>query len=635
MRRARWLGQGLARLAAVLVIALAAVAAAAPAALAATTGHAGAAVFAHASLASTEPADGSVVSTAPRQVSASFDETVGISADSLTVYSPGGKRVDDGPTRHVSAGEIAVSLRPGLGDGTYTAVWHVVSADTHPVEGAFTFSVGAASATHAGAPLPSSDPLVSDLFAVVRWLEYLCYALLGGAVAFLITCWPDGGRRRGVGRLVMVSAFGLFASTLLGLLLQGPYSQGTGLSQVFSPPLVRSTLQGGLGPPSEVRELLSLLAAGVASFLRPRLPAATPAFRRAAGSAWALLMTALAATWAVYDHASTGVQAPWGIPDDIIHLDAVALWIGGLAVLAGFALRGRELDGRGDAGGGDGDGGGLAAVARAVPRFSAIALGCVFAIVASGAYQTWREVGSWTALADTTYGRLVVAKITGLFFLIELGYLARRLIRRGLSTDAMLAGLEAPALEAAAAGLTAAGGPPLGGDSGSPSGSRFRSGSGPGPGWGLILRRLRRSVAAELGIAVAILGLTAVLVNTATGRESYAPTVSASQAFSTGGPGGAGTVHVLVEPARLGPNTIEVDFTKADGEAFLPAQVTAALYFPARNLGPLPVTLTRTGPGQYLASGATVTFTGQWALQVIVRSDAFDETSVTFPVGIH
>ncbi len=157
-------------------------------------------------------------------------------------------------------------------------------------------------------------------------------------------------------------------------------------------------------------------------------------------------MTATAATWAVYDHASTGVQAPWGIPDDIIHLDAMALWIGGLAVLAGFALR--------DAGARDGQG--LAAVARAVPRFSSIALGCVVALAASGAYQTWREVGSWNALADTTYGRLVIAKVTGLFFLIELGYLARRLIRRGLSVDALLAERERPSL-AAAAGVAAEG----------------------------------------------------------------------------------------------------------------------------------------------------------------------------------
>jgi copper transport protein len=569
--RLGWLRLGSARLTAVAIVVAAAVIAAAPAAFAATTGHAAPAALAHAALASTEPADGSVVSTVPEQVSASFDQTVGISPDSLMVYSPSGQRVDAGQASHVSAYEIAVGLLPNLGDGTYTAVWHVISADTHPVEGAFTFSVGVPSATHVGALLPASDSTVGDLFAVVRWLEYLCYALLGGGVAFLIICWPDGGSRKGVGRLVMASSLGLLASTLLGLLLQGPYSAGTGLSQLLRGSLVRSTLQGSLGPASEARELLSLLAAGVASFLLPRLPAATLRFRRAAGALWALLMTAAAATWAVYDHASTGVQAPWGIPDDILHLDAMALWIGGLAVLAGFALRSTQPQGSP----------GAAAVARAVPRFSSIALGCVIAIVASGVYQTWREVGSWNALADTTYGRLVVAKITGLIFLIELGYLARRLIRRGLS------------------------------------------------------RRLRRSVAAELGIAVVILALTAVLVNTATGREAYAPAVSARQAFNTGGPGGAGIVHVFAAPARLGPNTIEVYFTRADGHAFIPAQVTAALYFPARNLGPLPVTLTRTAPGQYRALNATVTFTGQWTLQVIVRSDAFDETSMTFPLGIH
>jgi copper transport protein len=157
----------------------------------------------------------------------------------------------------------------------------------------------------------------------------------------------------------------------------------------------------------------------------------------------------------------------------------------------------------------------------------------------------------------------------------------------------------------------------------------------PGSGWEPSMRRLRRSVAMELGMAAVILALTAVLVNTATGREAYAPTVTASQAFDTGGPGGSGVVHVFAAPARLGPNTIEVYFTTVTGGAFRPAQVTAALYYAAKNIGPLPVTLTPTAPGQYRAQDAPVTFTGQWTLQVIVRSDAFDETSAPFPLNIH
>jgi copper transport protein len=561
---------------AVLVIGVAAaLAALAPAALAASAASPKPAFFAHAALASTQPADGTVVASAPKQVSASFDEPVGITASSLVVYSPDGQRADDGQTTLVSRYEIAVGLLPGLGDGTYTAVWHVISDDSHPVTGAFTFSVGAPSATHVGALASSSgDALVSDLYGAVRWLEYLCFALLGGGVAFLLVCWPEGGAVHGARRLITASAFGLLAATLFGLLLEGPYAAGTGLSQLFSGALVRTTLHGRLGPAAEARELMSLLAAAAASFLLPRLPDASPRFRRAAAAGWAVLGTAIAASFAVAGHASTGVQSPWGIPADIIHLDAMALWIGGLAMLACFTLRGP----------------GTPASTRAVPRFSAIALGCVTAIVASGIYQTWREVGTWGALFGTGYGRLIQVKIAGLGALIVLGYLGRRLIRRG---------------------------------------------GGPAEGWGQAMRLLRRSVAQELAFAAAILACTALLVNTATGREAYAPTVSASQAFNTGGPGGTGIAHVFATPARLGPNTVQVYFTTADGRAFVPAQVTAALYFPARGLGPLPVTLTRTAPGQYTTGGATVTFTGQWTLRVVVRSDASDETSVTFPLAIH
>jgi copper transport protein len=569
-----------------LVLALTGLVLPGPAALAATSGPAAAQLFAHAALASTQPADGSVVARAPQQVTASFDQPVGVSAGSLVVYSPSGSRVDDGQTAHVTSYEIGVGLLPGQADGTYTAVWHVISADTHPVSGAFTYSVGAPSATHVAAFQPASDTLVSSLFAVVRWLEYLCYALLGGGVAFLIVCWPAGGGRRDVTRLITASSLGLLLSTLLGLLLQGPYGAGTGLSQVFSGALVRQTLHGSLGPASEVREVLSVFAAGAASFLLPRLPAASRRARQSAGAGWALLITGIAATWAVYDHASTGVQAPWGIPDDLVHLDAMAVWIGGLAVLACFALRpastGRPED--------------PTAAARAVTRFSPIALGCVIALVGSGAYQTWREVGAWGALFGTAYGWLILAKIAGLIALIGLGYLARQLIARGMTPDRA---------------------------------------AGPSPAWPTAVARLRRSVGAELAVAAVILALTALLVNTATGRESYAPTVSASQSFNTGGPGGAGTVHVFAEPARLGPNTIELYFTAAGGHAFVPAQVTAQLYFPSRGIGPLTVELTQTAPGQYRAQNATVTFTGQWTLQVIVRSDAFDETSVTFPLSIH
>lgn len=56
-----------------------------------------------------------------------------------------------------------------------------------------------------------------------------------------------------------------------------------------------------------------------------------------------------------------------------------------------------------------------------------------------------------------------------------------------------------------------------------------------------------------------------------------------------------------------------------------------SLELPSRHLGPLAVALTPASPGQYASAPVTVTITGQWQLRIIVRSDAFDETTVTVP----
>jgi copper transport protein len=576
------------------------VAAAAPA-------RAATALFAHAALASTYPAEGSVVPRQPEQVTATFDEPIHMTVSSLEVYSPEGDRADDGDTTLANPEEIAVTLLPGLGNGTYTAVWHVISDDTHPVSGEFTFSIGAPSATHVPALEVSPNNVVSAAFTVTRWLEYMTFALLCGAVAFLIICWPAGAGRVGVIRLVTYSWAGLLASTLLGLLIQGPYAANEGLGQLFSAQLVQATLDSKLGTMSQARELMAFLAGGAASLLLPRLPGAGRRARIALAVIWAILTTAVAASWALYDHASTGVQAPWGgVPADIVHLDAMAIWIGGLAVLAGFALRGPADEG----------------VATAVRRFSSISLACVATIVVSGAYQTWREVGAWQALVDTSYGRLILAKVTGLLMLIALGYLARHYIQRGLRP--------------AGAGLLAApvlAGPPAGG----PGADGLVHGPGapvPGPQWRPAMRLLRRSVAVELLVAAVILAFTSILVNVATGREAYAPTFAASQPFNAGRADGAGAVHVFVGPARLGPNTVDVYFTGAHGRGYAPAGVTAALSYPAGHLGPTAVTLTETAPGQYQTRSAVLGNTGQWTLAVTVRG-ASGSTTVSFSFGVH
>ena len=97
----------------------------------------------HAFLDHASPAVGSSLAAAPSAVTLWFTQDLEPAFSSVTVTDQTGRRVDLGNVQ-VPPGQPAllqVGLRP-LPPGTYTVVWHVVSVDTHPTEGSFTFQVG-------------------------------------------------------------------------------------------------------------------------------------------------------------------------------------------------------------------------------------------------------------------------------------------------------------------------------------------------------------------------------------------------------------------------------------------------------------------------------------------------------------
>jgi len=481
---------------------------------------------------------------------------------------------------------------------------------------------------------------------VVRWLAYLCFALLIGAVAFVIGCWPAGAGRPGVLRLTMGAWGGLAAATLAAILMQGVYGAGQSIGHVFWPDVLHATLYSGYGRALGIRLVLVVAALIVFSVTLGSLSAADRRARVVAAAVWAALTLGLASTWAVADHAGTGMQVPVAVPSDIIHLTAMAVWIGGLVTLVTIVLRRPDSPDEDRKGGRRRYQAATAEAARAVSRFSPIALGCVAALVATGTYQAWRGVGTWGALFGTTYGRLLLVKIVAVCLLVALGNLARQRVQRlRAPVAAIVAAQASPVREAAPANLVTA---KAGGRGRAGNGSRPRRADAPNGSGGpddeaqlnadqaaVTLRRLRWSVSIEVAIVLVVLAVTAVLVNTPTARETYAPPATGSAAFNTGGPQGAGHVSIVMTPDQLGPNQIRVTVTNDQGQPYSPQQVEAALALPARNLGPLSVTLTAAGPGTYLSGPAIVTLIGQWQLRITIRSDAFDETTVTIPVSVH
>ncbi len=349
---------------------------------------------AHAALLGTDPGQGSVVATAPARITLRFSESVLLSDDSLAVYDPAGRPVEQGTAHHApNAPDTAtVNLRPGLGNGTYTVAWKAVSADTHPVSGAWTFSVGAPSKTSA---VPRQQAAgggpAGTLYGVGRYLSYLGYALLVGSAAFLAVCWPRGARQRVMQRLTVGGWALLTAATISLLLLRGPYVNGSGLGSILDLGALQAAVETKSGAALTARLLLLAAAAVFLSVLfgayaRREDPEERRDLAFGLGAGGAVIAVGIAATWAMAEHASVGIQPAVAMPVDVVHLLAMAGWLGGLSALLTALYRTSGIE------------------AAAVRRFSRIAFCCVCVLVSTGVYQAWRQVGSWHALGSTTYG---------------------------------------------------------------------------------------------------------------------------------------------------------------------------------------------------------------------------------------
>jgi copper resistance protein C len=103
----------------------------------------GSAARAHAFLDRANPAVGGSVPTSPAAVELWFTQELEPAFSTATVTDKSGNRVDTGGAKvdPKDPTELRVPLK-SLPPGTYKVSWRVVSVDTHPTEGDFTFEVG-------------------------------------------------------------------------------------------------------------------------------------------------------------------------------------------------------------------------------------------------------------------------------------------------------------------------------------------------------------------------------------------------------------------------------------------------------------------------------------------------------------
>jgi copper transport protein len=561
---------------------------------------------AHAELLGTSPTSGVTVKTQPREVIFKFNQDIGGTAGAVRVYNAQGREVDDLEVSHPQGNQhwMGVGLKPGLADGTYTATYRVISADTHIVYGGLVFNVGHPSAssrvTVAGLIGKGESGQVTKIaFGVVRAGNYVTLALMAGGLAFLLLVWPRslfataageapggedleererrwahaaraGGGRQGklFGLAVVLGA----TVSALGVLLQGANAAGVSLWSSLKGSIVQGTLESRFGWVWAARAAVWLALGAVLLASRGRWRGSPASLGTVAalgalalGSAYLLLTPALAG------HAS--VESPRGVffPADVIHVAAGSVWVGGIACLL-FVLPAatRQLEGTER----------TRLLLATLSRFSPLALGSVIAIAITGTVQAYIDVRSLHSLLHTTYGVLILAKTALLLALMGLGWVNRARVMPALRR--MLAAASTP---------------------------------------GEMGRLARRSMRGELALMGAVFGVTAALI-------SYSPPVDTENGpFSTDTTIGPAELEMTVDPARMGPNTIHLYLIDAESGAQFTAtkELTVAARLPAKGIGPLKLKATLAGPGHYVLNSAVLSPAGRWQIEVVDRVSEFEQ----------
>ena len=418
---------------------------------------------AHAELVHSVPADGARLTAVPAQVTMTFSEgiavrqcAVSVGGRSLPIHQPPGQ--PDVLVADLSAVRAATGGRLELN-------WRSVSSDDgHIATGSIGFEIPAAanpssaSASTAGATtLAGPDPDVHLALVVAQFTGFLSAALFIGGLAFLAIAWPQGAGVPRVRRaLTLACAFGLGA-TLAQIGLQAAYTALLPPSGAFNTVALQNLLATQLGAVLVARALLWLLAAVVLVGLLQQQ-------ERAAHSVgwWVGLIAVgfgLLRTTGMTGHDDAAHPLAGAIADTA-HLAGVSLWIGGLLILL-FGVLPRRVPSE---------------MATAVARYSNLALVSMLTIIGAGTLLAWQVVGSVHALLHTSYGHTLLLKLALVAAVLALAQRSKGWVRHRLDVAVLLDGDRA------------------------------------------TIRPFLYSVAAEAGLALAILAAASVLVTSSPGR---------------------------------------------------------------------------------------------------------------------
>ncbi len=369
--------------------------------------------FAHNELTGSEPASGAQVSRAPGRISLRFLNPVPLNTATVEVIDAKGARTKIARLAHGSSGDReVVAVLPTLTAGAVSVRWRLVGPDGHPVSGRVAFTIvtgagdGASSTVPTGQTARFDDPwrVPSALRWAIRWASYLALAILVGILGVCAWVAPTIATNPRVhsalkGSLIAIGALG----ALQLLMLAGDIG---GVSPLTAWSSLGTALGTTAGAAFGVR-VLAALALGWLVRTRPR-----PDLARSPVTAAVTL--ALLASWAFAGHAASMRWSLIGVPLDIAHTAAAAVWVGGLIVVARIVFDERDVP----------------TLAATMVRFSRVAPIAVGVLVGTGVVQSLRLSGIPDLSLGSTHTRLLLVKIVLVAVMLKVADVNRGRVRR-------------------------------------------------------------------------------------------------------------------------------------------------------------------------------------------------------------
>ncbi|MCO5219981.1 MAG: copper resistance protein CopC [Thermomicrobiales bacterium] len=525
--------------------------------------------LAHTSLISTDPTDGSLLATAPATVTFTFNEPIDPVTESFVLLD------SDGTSRPLeldASGPIVRVALPGdLPEGTHVVGWRVISADGHPVSGAFTFSIGYVSETGIPTEPPSTTARsVEWVLDIAEGFAYLGLLMAAGLAIFRVLSVSAGVAPRASTWTIAAWSAGIaIVATALTLPLTVARQFGYSLQSLFTPARWTDELDT-----NQVNWLISLIVGLLIALLASRQ--ATPTGTEAI-TLTGVAIAVISPTLSGHTNSFTPI---WVFrTSNVLHVLTGSIWLGGLIGIL-LLLRPAKDQNDGDPG----------ASARVVTRFSAVAGVVLAVLLATAVTSAWITLGSLNALWTTDYGRLVLIK-AGLVLAASLvaAWNHFRLV---------------PAIEKI-------------------------------PDRSTVWMQLRRTVATEAALLCVVALVTGFLVNqnplesSAAGPGGPPPIAKIEVAV------GDNQLTGTIDPALVGQSELTITLTDAHGEPFeAAAPPVVKMRLRATDIGPFEFETTEgESPGTYTAT-VQFPSTGLWDVEIPIRISRFEETTARVTVEI-